>query len=155
MNHPSEEIKQFIKQYEQCRLKAYLPTKADRPTIGYGMTFVNGKPVEMGDIITPQEAEELFDDAISSLSEEVNKLIGAVLTQSQYDAVLSLAFNIGLANLRHSTLLKLLNKGDKQAAADEFLRWNHQAGKVLPGLTFRRQEERELFLRKQASAIDI
>ena len=143
---PSEEIKQFIKQYEQCRLKAYLPTKADRPTIGYGMTFVNGKPVEMGDIITPQEAEELFEEEVDHFAQQVDDLVKVEITQEQFDALVAFSYNVGIANLKSSTLLKLVNAGDTDNAALQFGRWNKQQGVVLNGLTKRREAEKNWFL---------
>ena len=70
----------------------------------------------------------------------------APLNQNQFDALVSWTFNLGPGNLRSSTLLKRLNAGDYRGAADEFLKWNKADGKVLPGLTKRREAERALFL---------
>ena len=143
----SEEIKDFIKGYEKCRLQAYLPTKDDRPTIGYGMTFLGERPVQMGDVITQEQANKLFDIEVDHFATQVDNLVQIELTQSQFDALVSFAYNVGIANLKNSTLLKLLNAGNINEAADQFLRWNKQAGKVLNGLTKRRTAEREWFLR--------
>ena len=68
------------------------------------------------------------------------------LTQGQFDALVSFAYNVGSRALSTSTLLKKLNAGDIKGAADEFLRWNKSGGKVMPGLTNRRKAERALFL---------
>jgi len=67
------------------------------------------------------------------------------IKQNQFDALVSLAYNIGLAALKRSTLLKKLNGGDLQTAAAEFLKWDKQAGEVLPGLTKRRKAEQKMF----------
>ena len=68
------------------------------------------------------------------------------LNQNQFDALVSFVFNVGATAFSHSTLLKKLKSRDFDAAADEFLRWNKAGGKVLRGLTTRREAERELFL---------
>ncbi|KQD16250.1 lysozyme [Acinetobacter baumannii] len=70
------------------------------------------------------------------------------LTQNQFDALVSLAYNIGSGAFKGSTLLKLLNKGDYKGAADQFLVWNKAGGKVMKGLVRRREAERALFLKK-------
>lgn len=67
-------------------------------------------------------------------------------TQDEFDALVDFAFNLGIGALAGSTLLKKLNAGDIEGAADEFLKWDHAGGKVLAGLTKRRQGERALFL---------
>ena len=74
------------------------------------------------------------------------KLLTVQATQGQFDALVSFAFNLGLGALRGSTLLKKLNVGNVKGAADQFLLWVNAAGKVLPGLQKRRQDERALFL---------
>ena len=68
------------------------------------------------------------------------------VTQNQFDALVSFAFNLGPANLKSSTLLRKVNSGDVNGAADEFLKWNHAGGQVLAGLTARRNAEKTLFL---------
>jgi lysozyme len=69
------------------------------------------------------------------------------LTQNQFDALVSFVFNLGVGNFRTSTLLKKLNAGDNDGAAQEFGRWIHAGGKALPGLVRRREAERALFLK--------
>ena len=73
-------------------------------------------------------------------------MVDGNMTQGQFDALCSFAFNLGIGNLKNSTLLKKLNSGDIQGAADQFLVWNKAAGKVMAGLTRRREAERTLFL---------
>jgi GH24 family phage-related lysozyme (muramidase) len=76
----------------------------------------------------------------------VNELVKVPMTQGQFDALVSLVFNIGRAQFATSTLLRLLNVGDKAGAAAQFPRWNKQGGVVLAGLTARRELERQRFL---------
>ncbi|EDH9820259.1 TPA_asm: lysozyme, partial [Salmonella enterica subsp. enterica serovar Typhimurium] len=77
---------------------------------------------------------------------DVSRLVKVKLTQGQFDALVSFAYNLGARTLSSSTLLRKLNSGDYAGAADEFLRWNKAGGKVLNGLTRRREAERALFL---------
>lgn len=136
----------LIKEFEKCSLKAYLPTKNDRWTIGWGCTFIDGKPVQKGMVITAKKAEALFLHEIETLEEKVTPLINIPLTSNAYSAIISLCYNIGIGNFSKSTLLKKLNQNLFDEAANEFLRWNQQAGVVLDGLTKRRKKERDLFL---------
>jgi lysozyme len=130
----------LIKYYEQLRLKAYMPTPHDVPTIGYGHT----KGVKMGDSCTKEQAERWLDEDCDFAEVAVNG-VGVELTQDQFDALVSLVFNIGSGNFASSTIRKLLRAGDMARAADQFPRWNKQKGKVLNGLTARRAKERALF----------
>ena len=134
----------IIKKYEGLRLKAYMPTRFDVPTIGYGHT----KSVRMGDVITKEKAEELFLEDIEWVVRAVDKHVKVPLTLNQKEALCSFVFNVGEGNFKSSTLLKKLNKKDYVGAADQFCRWNKQGTTVLRGLTRRRGEERELFLTK-------
>lgn len=132
----------IIKRHEGLRLEAYMPTPNDVPTIGYGHT----KGVKMGDRITNAQAEEYLRHDIAWAQDAVNSLVKVRLTQNQFDALVSFVFNVGASAFAKSTLLRMLNDGDYKGAADQFLRWDKQGGKVLRGLTKRRAEERALFL---------
>lgn len=134
----------IIKKHEGLRLEAYLPTPNDVWTIGYGHTHTT----KQGMKITAGQAESLLRKDIAWVEKAVNTLVVVPLTQNQFDAVSSLVFNIGERAFSTSTLLRLLNSGDYEGAANQFLRWNKQKGRVLNGLTRRRQEERKLFLKK-------
>lgn len=140
----------LIKHFEGCRLKAYLDS-VSVPTIGYGHT----KGVKEGMIITETKAEELLKQDLEYFENRVLDLVKVNLTQHQFDALVSFAFNVGEGNLKKSTLLKKLNntiffrQTEVEAIADEFLKWNKAGGKVLAGLTKRRQAERSLFLKEQ------
>jgi lysozyme len=135
----------IIKGFEGCELHAYPDpgTGGDPWTIGYGHT---GPEVKKGLKITKEEAEALLKKDLVKFEQGVLNLCTVQLTQPQFDALVSFAYNCGLGNLKSSTLLKLVNKGDFQGAAEQFLRWNKAAGKVLKGLTRRREAEKQVFL---------
>ncbi|HFZ1395695.1 TPA: lysozyme, partial [Klebsiella pneumoniae] len=113
----------------------------------YGWTGkVDGKPIKPGMKIDDATADRLLRTGVVSFDQAVSKMLKVTVTQNQYDALVSLAYNIGTRALSTSTLMKKLNAGDVKGAADEFLRWNRSGGKVMAGLTNRRKAEREVFL---------
>lgn len=132
----------LIKKWEALRLEAYLPTPEDRWTIGWGHT----KGVHKGMTITRAEAEQFFDNDVKWAEDAVNKHVTVGLTQHQFDALVSLTFNIGATAFKKSTCLKRLNAGDYEGAAEALTWWNKQNGKTLRGLVRRRAEEKEYFL---------
>lgn len=132
----------LIKEFEGLKLTSYL-CPANVWTIGYGST---GPHVKEGMTITEQEAEELLKEDVSKFEECVNHAVEVDLTQEEFDALVSFAFNVGCGAFMGSTLLRLLNAGNKQAAAQQFPRWNKGGGKVLAGLARRRAAERALFI---------
>lgn len=139
----------LIKKFEGCRLAAYPDpgTGGDPWTIGYGWTHpVDGKPVRPGMTIDEVTADRLLKTGLVGYENDVLKVVRVKLTQGQFDALVSFAYNVGSRALSTSALLKKLNTGDYAGAADEFLRWNKAGGKVLNGLTRRREAERALFL---------
>ena len=140
----SKEGLELIKEFEGCRLKAY-KCPADVWTIGYGHT----DGVKEGDVITQEKADALLASDLDLFSSGVKRLVSADIDNNQLGALVSFAFNLGLGNLRHSTLLRMVNAGDFLGAADQFLRWNKAGGKVLAGLTRRREAERQLFLKDE------
>ena len=138
-----------IKDFEGCSLTAYPdPGTGGAPwTIGYGWTHpVDGKPIKPGMTIKQETADRLLKTGLVSYENDVLKMAKVKLTQGQFDALVSFAYNVGSRALSTSTLLRKLNDGDVMGAADEFLRWNKADGKVLNGLTRRREAERALFL---------
>jgi lysozyme len=136
-----------IKEHEALRLTAYLPTKNDVWTIGWGHT----KTAKQGMIITEAQAEQLLIDDLQWVEVTIDRMVKAPITQSQRDALGSLIFNIGATNFSKSTVLRKLNAKDYKGAADAFLMWDKQKDKqtgqmvALRGLTKRRQQERDLF----------
>lgn len=136
---------QLIREFEGLRLKAYQDSVGVW-TIGYGTTRINGEPVKQGMEITKEKAEELLLEDVTAFANKIKPLITASVTTNQFNALVSLAYNIGVGAFGKSTLLKKLNSGDIFSAADQFLVWNKAGGKVLQGLVNRRKKERELFL---------
>ena len=143
----------LIKQFEGFRSAPYRDS-AEVWTIGYGNTYYpNGKKVSASDKhITENEASKLKLDIINKdFSPSVNLLLKkeieqGKITQNMFDALLSLAYNIGTGALARSIVIRHIKAGDKKAAAKAFLMWNKAKGKTLKGLTIRRQKESELFL---------
>jgi GH24 family phage-related lysozyme (muramidase) len=140
--------KKLIKDFEGFRAVAYL-CPAGVWTIGYGTTKINGKPVSKKTKITSQEADLFLEQDLKTFEDVVNHSVTVELNQNQFDALVSFVYNLGSGNLKKSTLLKKLNVGLFNEAADEFLKWDKAAGKRLAGLTRRRNAERELFLKKE------
>ena len=136
----------LIKEFEGCKLTAYQDSVGVW-TIGYGWTQpVDGRPIRAGMTIKQETAERLLKTGLVSYESDVSRLVKVGLTQGQFDALVSFTYNLGARSLSTSTLLRKLNAGDYAGAADEFLRWNKAGGKVLNGLTRRREAERALFL---------
>ena len=133
----------MLKEFEGLRLKAYLPTPDDVWTIGYGHT----RGVYEGLIIDYKKAEEFLIDDLKRFEDCVNEVVKVKITQNMFDAMVSLAFNIGCHAFENSTLVKKINQEDYEGAAAEFPRWKFQKGKILAGLLKRRLRERALFLK--------
>lgn len=131
----------LIKHFEGCRLEVY-KCSAGVPTIGWGHT---GPDVKPGMRWTQQQADRALEDDLVKFERAIAEQIKVELTQSQFDALVSFAFNLGPGALFKSTLRKLLNAGDYAGAAGQFPLWNKAAGKVLAGLTRRRLAEQALF----------
>ena len=131
----------LIKKFEGLRLEAYL-CPAGVWTIGYGHT----KGVKKGQVITQLEADNLLKEDLSSFEKGVTSLIKSNINQNQFDSLVSFAFNLGLANLKSSTLLKKVNANpNDRTIVDEFIKWIYAGGKPLEGLKRRRQAEAYLY----------
>ena len=138
----------LIAQFEGCYLQAYL-CPANVWTIGIGTTiYPNGVKVKKGDKCTLEQAHEYLAHDMIEFEKTVNDSVKVPLSQNQFDALVSLTYNIGSTAFKNSTLLKKLNAKDYAGAADQFLVWNKGGGKVLKGLVRRRDAERALFLKK-------
>lgn len=144
---PSPRCLDLIKEFESCRLKAYMDGGGVW-TIGWGTTvYPTGVKVRRGDVTIQVKADEYFMHDVAVKSVAVDKLTAGVrLTQSQYDALVSFSYNVGSAALKSSTLLRLLrvNPADP-AIRTQFMRWNKDNGKVVAGLTRRRKAEADLY----------
>jgi lysozyme len=134
----------LVKEFEGCRLVAYR-CPAGVWTIGWGHT---GPEVRKGLTITQEQADELLEQDLGSVLSGVDRLVTVDLSVGQTAALVSFAYNVGLGALKHSTLLRLLNAGAKEAAAAELAKWTRAAGRVLPGLVRRRAAEMEMFLER-------
>ncbi|HDI1575870.1 lysozyme [Acinetobacter baumannii] len=144
----SSEGLNLIKGFEGKRLTSY-DDGVGVWTIGYGtIKYPNGVRVKKGDTCTERQAETYLKNDLNRFEVAINKLVKVPLSQNQFDALASFTYNLGETNLANSTLLKKLNKGDYQGAADQFLVWNKAGGKVMKGLVRRREAERALFLKK-------
>lgn len=146
----------LIKSFEGCKLTAYPDPKTggDPWTIGWGHT---GRDVKKGMTITQQQADDLFRQDVAPFENIVNDGIKVSLTQGQFDAMVSIVFNVGqggsakdgimhLKSGNPSTLVRKLNAGDYQGAADEFPKWCSPGSNVEAGLKRRRNAERAMFL---------
>ncbi len=137
----------MIKSFEGLRLKPYL-CSAKVPTIGYGNTFYeNGKKVTLKDSeITESRATDLLAWSLGKFEQYVDSYCRDDVSQNQFDALVSFCYNLGPANLKSSTLLKKVNADPNDPTIkNEFLKWNKAAGRVLAGLTRRRQAESDLY----------
>jgi lysozyme len=137
---PSPACIEFVKSFEGFQANAY-KCPAGVWTIGYGTT----EYVQPGDTVTEAEAERLLYNELLSCSDAVCDLVDVDLEQHQFDALCSFIYNVGRSAFSGSTLLKLINAGNFSAAAAQFQRWNKGGGKVLAGLSRRREAEREMF----------
>ena len=144
MEYSKEGLK-LTERFEGCRLEAYPDpgTGGDPWTIGYGHT---GPDVFPTLVITQEYAEKLLLEDVQKAVANVNAHLKIEVTQEEFDALVDFAFNCGCRNLDNSTLLKKVNEGDHEGAADEFLKWDRSGGHIMAGLLKRRQAEAALFL---------
>ena len=140
----SQEGLALIKKFEGCELEAY-KCAAGVWTIGYGST----KGVKEGDTISQEDADKLLTHEMEEYEGYINDLVEVNLEQNQFDALVSWVFNLGPANLKASTLLKVLNAKDYEGVPAQIKRWNKAGGKVLQGLIRRREAESLLFEGKE------
>ena len=134
----------LIKKFEGCELEAY-QCSAGVWTIGYGHT----KGVTPNDSISQEEAEQMLVDELHEYESYVNEYVTVALSQNQFDALVSWVYNLGPANLKASTMLKVLNSGEYEDVPAQMKRWNKAGGKVLEGLIRRREAEACLFQGKE------
>lgn len=132
----------LLKLYEGCKLYSY-KDQGGILTIGYGHT---GPDVKENQTITQEQADQLLELDLARFEKGVSELVTVSINESEFSALVCLAYNIGLGNLSRSTLLKKLNENNKEDAANQFLVWNHINGVPSDGLSRRRLSERALFL---------
>lgn len=145
----SENGIKLIKYFEGFCPKPY-KCPAGIPTIGYGATFyLDGTKVKMTDeSISEVDASVLLKNMVKQFENQVNSFLTAEVNQNQYDALISLAYNIGWNALRKSTLIKLINQNPNAEGIEvAWMKWVHGGGRKLPGLVRRRQAEIELYFK--------
>lgn len=139
----------LVKEHEGFRSSAYLDTSG-LPVIGYGQTKINGQTVTMGQYITQSQADINLEQELNHIQRLVLNHVKVELNPHQLGALTSLVYNAGTRVITDSTLIRKLNAGDYEGAAQEFPRWNKASlgGQLvaLPGLTKRRFNEQKLFL---------
>ena len=137
----------LIKIFEGLRLKAY-KDPVGILTIGYGHTSAAGAPeVKLGMVITREEAEAMLRRDLVTYEKAVADAVKVALTSNQNSACVSLCYNIGPGNFKKSSVLRFINQGRFDDAADAFLLWNRAGGKILSGLVKRRAAEAALFIK--------
>lgn len=142
----------LIKKFEGFSAKPYPdPGTGNLPiTIGYGATYYeDGRKVTLKDTpITEQRASELLLNVLKEYEKAVDSYTRDDINQNQFDSLVCFAYNVGVNALKSSTLLKLINANPNDPEIrTQFLRWNKAAGKVLKGLTKRRESEADLYFK--------
>ena len=117
--------------------------KLDVPTIGFGVT----EGVKMGMVWTREQADEAFRKELAKHEAAINRIVTVELSQNQFDALVSLSYNVGIGAVSKSTVLRRLNKGDYTGAAKAFHLFNKAGGGIVAGLVQRRASEAALFLK--------
>ena len=144
----SQKGEDFIKSFEKCSLHPYLDA-IGKATVGWGNTFYeDGTKVNIKNpSISQSRADRLFDAILLKFETDVNKILtNKGLSQHQYDAIISFAYNCGLGNLKGSTLLKKVNLDESDLTIPaEFKKWVNSGGKPLNGLIDRRNKESDIY----------
>jgi lysozyme len=146
----SKEFINLITLFEGLKTKAYYDS-GGVATIGIGtIVYPGGKIVKINDVITEEQAVEYLNHEVSKKSTQISKALeGIDINQNQFDAIISLVYNIGYYAFIKSTLLKMIKADPNDPAIEkEWNKWNHVNGKVVAGLTSRRKKEFELYSKK-------
>jgi lysozyme len=128
----------LIKKSEGFRDRVYLDVTGF-PTIGYGHLIKPHESFPNG--VTEAQAAEILSSDVQDAVQSVARLVKVALTQGQFDALVDFCFNLGAGRLAGSTLLRVLNVGDHQAAGEQLLAWDHAGSAVVAGLKARREAE--------------
>lgn len=146
----NQETIDLIKEFEGLRLDAYPdPATGGEPiTIGYGTTAAAGVGIvpKLGMRITSADAEEYLRRAVEKTATQIRHMIKVPVSDNEFGACLSFTYNLGPGNFAKSSILRLLNAGNKAGAAASFAKWNKANGVVMAGLVRRRAAETHLFL---------
>ena len=143
----SEKCIKMIKHHEGFVRKPY-QDPIGLWTVGVGHLIGDGKklPKEWDKEFTDEEVDQILCEDLERFEIGIQRLTKVNLSQSQFDALVSFSFNVGLGNYQSSTLRAKLNRGDYEGASNEFPKWRKAGGKILKGLVRRRADERNLFL---------
>ena len=144
----SEEGLELIKTSEGFRSQVYQDV-VGIPTIGYGHRVLPGESFPNG--VDEAQATAILTNDVQGAEQAVTRLVTVALTQGQFDAFVDFCFNLGEERLAESTLLKDLNAGQYDAAAQQLLLWDHAGGVVVAGLKARRQAEFQLWTQGEAA----
>lgn len=131
---------QLTEGFEGCKLTAY-QDQVGKWTIGYGHT----QNVFAGQTCTQEQADVWLQEDMEWAVRVVNALVTVPLSQGEFDALVDFTFNLGSGSLQHSTLLRLVNTQQFEAAANEFEKWDHAGGVAVAGLLRRRLGEKAEF----------
>lgn len=117
-------------------------------TIGFGTTvYPNGQKVKKGDTCTEIQAKQYMQNDLKKFESTINDAVTVPLNQNQFDALVSLTYNIGSGAFSKSIMVKKINAGDYKGAASQFDVWVNAGGRRMQGLVNRRAREKELFLK--------
>lgn len=147
----SSEGRKLIEYFEGRKRQVYAdPATGGAPwTVGIGHT---GPDVKRGDVWTDAQIDAAFVKDLQRFEIGVEKAVTVPMSQNEFDALVAFSFNLGLGNLQSSTLLKMLNSGDRAGAGQQFMRWDKANGKTMLGLRRRRAAEACMFLGDDAQA---
>jgi lysozyme len=145
----SPEGHKLIRKFERCKLKAYKNFPGEPWTIGWGNTYYeDGSKVQQGDVITQDRADMLFNLVVKKFIKKVDELVTSVVSTSQFDSLVSFAYNCGTGALAKSTLLKKVNADPSDPSIrNEFMKWNKVNKQPVDGLTFRRTLEADHYFK--------
>lgn len=155
MMQMSEKGKKLLAQWEGTILRVYKDA-VGLPTIGVGhlltpeeltseKVYIQGQLVRYANGLTQQQALDLLGQDLDKFEKVVNESVTVDLNQTQFDALVSFAFNVGAGAFKGSSLLKVLNKGQYDEVPDQLRRWAHAGGRVVEGLASRRENEIKLW----------
>ena len=133
----------FIASQEGYRPVAYRPLPTDRWTVGFGSTYIDGVPVKEGDTLDTTKAYNILAKGVQIIADQLNKIAPKNIDQYEFDAVVSLVYNIGINQFIQNDIGKKFRNGEN--ISDKFLLYNRSGGKVVLGLVKRRQREKEIY----------
>ena len=139
----SENIITFIAEQEGFRSKAYRPLPTDRWTVGYGFTFLNGAAVKEGDTLSEGQARIVLNGLVQRVAASISPNMPLGVSQNQFDAVVSLVYNIGITAFKNNNIGKMFYNG--LDISEKFPLYNSSGGRVIQGLINRRAKEKEIY----------